>query len=135
MTIKELSNLFYLEKEIDKLQEELEEIGEIGSSTIDSSPKTKKISKKVEQIVLKKCNLMELIVKSQIKCIEERCKIENYIRSITDPKIRLIIRLRFIDFKNWYEIADEITPKNKELVNSKTPYMQLKRFFEKNLKK
>lgn len=135
MTIKELSNLFYLEKEIDKLQEELEEIGEIGSSTIDSSPKTKKISKKVEQIVLKRCNLMELIVKSQIKCIEERCKIENYISSITDPKIRLIIRLRFIDFKNWYEIADEITPKNKELVNSKTPYMQLKRFFEKNLKK
>ncbi len=135
MTIKELSNLFYLEKEIDKLQEELEEIGEIGSSTIDSSPKTKKISKKVEQIVLKRCNLMELIVKNQIKCIEERCKIENYISSITDSKIRLIIRLRFIDFKNWYEIADEITPKNKELVNSKTPYMQLKRFFEKNLKK
>ena len=78
MNIKELSNLYYLSKEIKQLEEELEEITEI------------------------------------------------------DPKVRLIARLRFIEFKTWYEIADEITPDDKELVDSSTPRKYFQRWLKNN---
>ena len=40
--------------------------------------------------------------------------------------------MRFIEFKSWYEIADEITPIEDELIDRTTPYNTLKRYFEKN---
>lgn len=132
MTIKELSNLFYINKEIKRLESELEEITEIGSSVIDGMPHGKKAGDKVQSLVLKRQTLVEKIVKKQIEYIDEKIKIENFISSIDDAKIRLIARLRFVEFKNWYDIADEITPDNKELVDRTAPYNAIKRYFEKN---
>lgn len=131
MDIKGLSNLYYLNKEIKRLQEELEEISEIGSSVIDSMPHSTRTGDKVQQLVLKRQSLIEQIVRKQTKYIDEKSKMEYFIDNIEDSKVRLIARLRFIDFKNWYEIADEITPENKKLVNRNAPYMLLKRYFEK----
>lgn len=131
MDIKELSNLYYLNKEIKRLEEELDEIVEIGSSVIDGMPHGTGTGDKVQQLVLKRQSLIEQIIKKQIKYIDEKSKMEYFIDNIEDSKVRLIARLRFIDFKNWYEIADEITPENKKLVNRNAPYMLLKRYFEK----
>ena len=131
MDIKELSNLYYIKKEIERLEEELDEITEIGSSVIDGMPHNSNYSDKVQQLVIKKQDLMSKIIKKQIAYIDEKSKIEHFIDNIDDSKVRYIARLRFIDFKNWYEIADEITPENKKLVNRNAPYMLLKRYFEK----
>lgn len=132
MNIKELSNLFYINKEIKRLESELEEITEIGSSVIDGMPHGTKSGDKVQQLVLKRQTLVEKIVKKQIEYIDEKIRMENFISNIEDSKIRLIVRLRFIEFKSWYDIADEITPEDKELVNRNAPYMALQRYLEKN---
>lgn len=132
MNIKELSNLYYTKKEIERLEEELDEITEIGSSVIDGMPHNSNYSDKVQQLVIKKQDLMSKIIKKQIAYIDEKVKMENFINSIDNPKVRLIARLRFIEFKSWYEIADEITPIEDELIDRTTPYNTLKRYFEKN---
>lgn len=132
MNIKELSNLYYIKKEIERLEEELDEITEIGSSVIDGMPHNSNYNDKVQQLVIKKQDLMSKIIKKQIAYIDEKVKMENFINSIDNPKVRLIARLRFIEFKSWYEIADEITPIEDELVDRTTPYNTLKRYFEKN---
>lgn len=132
MNIKELSNLYYIKKEIERLEEELDEITEIGSSVIDGMPHNSNYSDKVQQLVIKKQDLMSKIIKKQIAYIDEKVKMENFINSIDNPKVRLIARLRFIEFKSWYEIADEITPIEDELIDRTTPYNTLKRYFEKN---
>ena len=131
MSIKELSNLYYLSKEIKQLEEELEEITEIGASVIDGMPHGTGTGDKVQQLVLKRQSLIEQIVRKQTKYIDEKSRMEHFIDNIEDSKVRFIAHLRFIDFKSWYEIADEITPENKKLVNRNAPYMLLKRYFEK----
>jgi hypothetical protein len=132
MNIKELSNLFYINKEIKRLESELEEITEIGSSVIDGMPHGTKSGDKVQQLVLKRQTLVEKIVKKQIEYIDEKIRMENFIANIDDAKIKHIVALRFVEFKSWYEIADEITPDNKELVDRTAPYNAIKRYFEKN---
>ena len=131
MNIKELSNLFYINKEIKRLESELEEITEIGSSVIDGMPHGTKSGDKVQQLVLKRQTLVEKIVKKQLEYIDEKIKIENFIANIDDAKIKHIVALRFVEFKSWYEIADEITPKDKELVDSSTPRKYLERWLKK----
>lgn len=134
MNIKELSNLYYLNKEIKRLQEELEEITEIGASVIDGMPHGTGTGDKVQQLVLKRQSLIEQIVRKQTKYIDEKSRMEHFIDNIEDSKVRFIARLRFIEFKTWYEIADEITPDDKELVDRTSPYNTLKRYFKKNEK-
>ena len=57
---------------------------------------------------------------------------DNFISSIDNQKIRLIVRLRLVEFKSWNDIADEITPEDEELVDRTSLYNALKRYFEKN---
>ena len=118
MNIKELSNLFYINKELKRLESELEERTKSGD--------------KVQSLVLKRQSLVEKIVRKQTEYIDEKIRMENFISNIDNPKIRLIVRLRFVEFKSWYDIADEITPEDKELVNRNAPYMALQRYLEKN---
>lgn len=132
MNIKELSNLFYINKEIKRLESELEEITEIGSSVIDGMPHGKKAGDKVQSLVLKRQTLIEKIAKKYAEYLDEKTRMETFISNIDDEKIKHIVALRFIKFKSWYEIADEITPDNKELVDRTAPYNAIKRYFEKN---
>ena len=134
MDIKELSNLYYISKEIKRLESELEEITEIGSSIISGMPHSSGVGDKVQNLVFKRQTLIEKIVKKQIQYIDEKIKMENFINDIDNPKVRLIARLRFIEFKSWYEIADEVTPDDKELVDRTSPYNTLKRYLQKNNK-
>lgn len=131
MNIKELSNLFYINKELKRLESELEEISVIGATILDGMPHGTKSGDKVQSLVLKRQSLVEKIVRKQTEYIDEKIRMENFISNIDNPKIRLIVRLRFVEFKNWYDIAEEITPDDKELVNRNAPYMALQRYLEK----
>ena len=132
MNIKELSNLFYINKELKRLESELEEISVIGATVLDGMPHGTKSGDKVQNLVLKRQSLVEKIVRKQTEYIDEKIRMENFISNIDNPKIRLIVRLRFVEFKSWYDIADEITPEDEELVDRTSPYNALKRYFEKN---
>ena len=132
MNIKELSNLFYINKELKRLESELEEISVIGATVLDGMPHGTKSGDKVQSLVLKRQSLVEKIVRKQTEYIDEKIRMEHFISNIDNPKIRLIVRLRFVEFKSWYDIADEITPEDEELVDRTSPYNALKRYFEKN---
>lgn len=117
MNIKELSNYYYLDKELKLLEKQLEDI--------KRNPMFQSNKKMKEEIISE-------IVKKQNDCINERVRLEKYINSITDSKIRYIAKLRFVEFKNWYDIADIITPYDKELVDRTTPFYALKSYLSKN---
>lgn len=131
MNIKELSNLFYINKELKRLESELEEISVIGATVLDGMPHGTKSGDKVQSLVLKRQTLVEKIVRKQTEYIDEKIRMENFISNIDNPKIRLIVRLRFVEFKSWYDIADEITPEDKELVDRTTP----RKYFQRWLKR
>ena len=87
---------------------------------------------KAQSLVLKRQSLVEKIVRKQTEYIDEKIKMDNFISSIDNQKIRLIVRLRLVEFKSWNDIADEITPEDEELVDRTSLYNALKRYFEKN---
>jgi len=110
MTKKELSKYYYLSLEINDLEDRIKNLYEtsVGSSKITGMPvahsNDSPIEKRVELIV----RLTDKLKKRQKQALEEMEKIEKYISTIEDIEIRLIFSKRYLDFKDWVKIADEM---------------------------
>lgn len=110
MTKKELSKYYYLSLEINDLEDRIKNLYEtsVGSSKITGMPvahsNDSPIEKRVELIV----RLTDKLKKRQKQALEEMEKIEKYISTIDDIEIRLIFSKRYLDFKDWVKIADEM---------------------------
>lgn len=110
MTKKELSKYYYLSLEINDLEDRIKNLYEtsVGSSKITGMPvahnNDSPIEKRVELIV----RLTDKLKKRQRQALEEMEKIEKYISTIEDIEIRLIFSKRYLDFKDWVKIADEM---------------------------
>ena len=111
MTVEELSQIYYINKEIAEIQKELIELKEKnfykkpilsdlpkGSRIIDESLEYVEMIEKLEQQL--NFSLMELQKK--------RMAAEEFLQTIENAEDRLIIRLRVINNMKWQEIADEI---------------------------
>lgn len=81
MTLEELSQLYWLNREIDEDTRRLKSEG--------------KTSEEIETIIKAK----------KERCVDEQIKLEKYIASIKKSKIRLIFTLRFVEGLSWDEVA------------------------------
>ena len=113
MTVKELSQLYWLTKEIDFDTQRLEELEEravsITSPQITGMPKgPRNTDSIVARLAAEVLDLKAIIAAKQIQCIHERARLERYINSIPDSLTRMIFRLRFIDGQTWEGVADAI---------------------------
>lgn len=114
MTLIELNNLRYIEKEIillqlriRELENETERITPILTNLPGSGDKKSSI---VEQLVEEKEKLGAALQTRQ----EERRKAMRFINGIPDCQLRIIFILRFISGKSWNEVADYIGGGNTE---------------------
>ena len=108
MTEKELSKYYYLTIEIKDIEERITKFdisNGVGSKDFDNeiSGKGKK-----ETIQEKYMELKSLYIEKRIDALEEYIKIEKYISDVEDPEIRLIMRLRFLDLKDWDKIGAKL---------------------------
>lgn len=105
MNEKELSNYYYLKKEIENLEERIITFGvgvssvKIKDLNVDSSPQYKSIQDKITE-------LKDLWMEKRVSALEEYIKIEHYISSIEDSEIRQIMRYRYLDLKKWDDIDE-----------------------------
>lgn len=111
MTERELKQLFFLKKEIEKIKEEIEVLGyqTLSIPIGDGLPKGKgstsdKVGKLATEIVYLKDKLELKLKESYI----ERNRIEQFLDSIEDREIRLIFRLRHVNCMNWRAIGREL---------------------------
>ena len=109
MTIKELSQLYYLNREIEDCQKQLEELEMqrgISAVVIDDMPHGKGPAKsRVEQLAAEIVDLKAIIHAKQIECIHERNRLERYIADIPDSLIRQIFEYRFANCLPWHQAA------------------------------
>lgn len=109
MTVKELSQLYYLNREIESYKNRLEEletsISAPRSPSLDAMPRASGSGKALEDSVAKIVDLKALIAAKQIQCIHERNRLERYISSIPDSLTRQIFALRFINGLPWRQVA------------------------------
>lgn len=130
MTAKELSQLYYLNLEIEhdtKRLAELESRRGLSAVNMDGMPHVKGMTKsQVEQLVAEIVDLRAIIMSKQIQCIHERNRLERYIAEIPDAFIRQIFTYRFAQCMTWGEVAAHIGgPNTKDSVR-----MTAKRYLE-----
>ena len=110
MSEKDLSKLYFLNRETEMLQKEREEIEQsIGTKSVvlSHAPKSK-VRYGAEDLAVELADLNAIIQLNLLKIQRERARIERYIGNIEDPETRLIFRLRHINGMTWREIGDEI---------------------------
>lgn len=122
MTKKELSQLYYLKKEIKEQQKRLSELEALATSCtakITGLPNGNGVSDKIANYATEIADLKNLIAENLKQCIEEYEKLTIFIKGIEDSQLRLILTLRYINNFTWQQIAfkmgkyDEQFPRKK----------------------
>lgn len=109
MTVQELSQLYYLNREIELDQKRLKELeARLGprSPRLTGMPKGSNVTDShTEQLVEKIVDLKAIIEAKQMRCMRERARLERYIDTIPDSETRMIFTLRFINGLPWAQVA------------------------------
>lgn len=122
MTKKELSQLYYLKKEIKEQQRRLDEL-EAAATTctakITGLPSGKGISDKIGNYAAQIADLKGLLDLNLKKCFYELNRLGRYIECIDEAEMKLIFSLRYIHGMSWQKIAfainyqDESVPRKR----------------------
>lgn len=118
MTVKELSQLYWLNREIEMDMERLRDLEAAASGPkvqkLEGMPKSPGYGDALARTVAEIVDLKAIITAKQQQCIHERCRLERYIANIPDSLTRQIFALRFINGLNWYQIAMHVGGGNTE---------------------
>lgn len=130
MTLRELSQLYWLRKEITVNQRRLDELrgraASIPAGVGDGIPRGSGEHRPVEELAVEIADLCALIRIRQRQCVREKIRLERYIAGIEDSLTRQIFRLRFVDGLRWEEVAARIGGVSEHSVK-KTCYRHLRR--------
>lgn len=111
MTIKELSQLSNLRKEIKLLEYRLKRLEDMSTNItpqITGMPRASQVSDKVGEYATEIALLKDLIKKNKDEVWKECLRLENYISSIDDSLTRQIFILRFVNGLTWAQVAHRI---------------------------
>lgn len=118
MTVKELSQLYYLNREIERDTERLERLRSSlsapGASAYDGMPINPILENHFERRIAEIVDLEATIQAKITQCLHERNRLERYISDIPDSMMRQIFTLRFINRLTWRMVAFSIGGGNSE---------------------
>lgn len=129
MTLKELSQLYYLNREIEMDRQRLERLklkSQSPSSVhFDGMPRGTSVESRVERYAAEIADLEAIIAAKHLQCIHERNRLERYINDIDDSRLRMIFKLRFVNGLQWPQVAAHIGGNNTAKSVSKACYRYL----------
>ena len=113
MTVKELSQLFYLTREIEADQRRLDELeqaaGAPSASNLTGMPRAPHSNEsKVERLAAEIVDLQAIIAARQFQWIHERARLERWINELPDSLTREIFRHRFVEGLKWPQVAEAV---------------------------
>lgn len=151
MTEQELGGLVFIKARIEEMEERLAElemeifemeqdIG-LGSVNMDGMPRGSTPGDPVARMAIAMASLHEQLVllKAALKerCVELKEKereIREYIDSVKDEEVKLIIEWRFIDLLDWYEIAGRLEDLIGKHVDRSTPGKKMRKYLQEHEK-
>ena len=108
MTLKELSQLYYLNREIEMDKQRLQEL-ELkalpGAQVITGMPHAPGVTDKVGLYAAEIADLRGIIEAKHNQCLYERSRLERYISNIEDSLLRQIFTYRFVNGLPWEQVA------------------------------
>lgn len=129
MTKEELKQIFYLNKELEMWQKELDKIqckSLVKCQIITDMPRGGGTGDKTADIAIEVACIEKIISGKLLDIQYQRKKIINYIDSIDDSLIRQIVFLRNVSCVSWNQVASEIGGDNSEDSVKKMYYRYLK---------
>ena len=111
MNKRELSQLYYLNREIEEQQRRLQELEALATSCtshITGMPKAQGVVDRLAGYVAEIADLRSLIDLNIRKCFFELNRLNRLINGIEDSQMRLILSLRYINGLSWQQIAFSI---------------------------
>lgn len=119
MTLHELSQCYWLDKEVEVIKEQIRRleasISGVQSPIISDMPRgPRKAVSRTEQSALQLVDLRERLSEAVAEYTSERVRLEEYIANIPDSLTRLIFRKRFIEGLTWRGVADAVGGNNTE---------------------
>lgn len=130
LTKKELSQLYYLNREIEELQRRIEELECAVTSTtspITGMPSIHTVRDKIGEYAAEIADLRGILDLNIKKCFYELNRLNRYIQGVDDSEIRMILSLRYINGLSWQQIAFSIGGRNSEDGVRKKAYRFLKK--------
>ena len=138
MTLKELSQLYCLNREIEMDQQRLAELitktENVSARQLSDMPKNPNVDNKLERYVAEMVDLQAIIHTKLQQCIRERNRLERYIAGIDDSVVRQIFTLRFVRGLNWMQVASSIGGSMTDHYVKNTCYKFLRQSNEKDAK-
>ena len=122
MTKKELSQLYWLNREIERDKDrlsELESAAQPVAQKITGMPSGAAVSDKIGSYAAEIADLKGIIDANISRCFYEMNRLNRYIASVEDSQMRLILSLRYINGLSWQQVAfsigetDESYPRRK----------------------
>lgn len=149
MTEQELEGLVFIkariaksEKRIADLELEIAEMERdvgLGSVKIDGMPHGSTPGDPVAMMAIAMADLRKELVqlKAELKkqCAElkeKERKIREYISSVEDEEVKLIIEWRFIDLLDWYEIAGNLEDVTGKCIDRTTPGKKMRKYLQQH---
>lgn len=111
MTIKDLSQLYWLTREIEKDSGRLEELYEKATGTasaIGGVTKAPGFTDKVGRYAVEIAELRSVLEARRDRCEAEKVNLERYIDAIPDSLTRQIFHFRFVDGQSWELVAQSV---------------------------
>lgn len=111
MTFEDANQIYYINKELEKLYKELADLKQqsfLKPITISDMPHGGAPKDLFIEYTNSVLETEDMIRYSILKLQRERKKFELFLDAVQDSELRLILRLRCIKNMNWQEIGDEI---------------------------
>lgn len=112
MTVEELSGIYYINKEIEILEAELYNLRNnqnfYSKNIISDMPRGGQAKDMFVEFT-EKLRAVEQMLQYSLKRLQlERLKVEEFLNTVADPELRLIMRLRAVNNMKWEDIGFEI---------------------------
>lgn len=111
MTRKELSQIYFLTKELNMWEDRLHELRAssiVGATKITGMPRATGNSDTVYERARREMEIIEVIDVFRINILEKRQQIERHIQTVDDSLIRMILEYRCCQLMTWEQVAAKI---------------------------
>ena len=135
MTELELAGYKFLKARIAKTEERIAELeleDGLGSVNMDGMPHGSTPGDPVARIAIAKAALHEYLMRQLAELKEKEREIREYIESVENEEVKLIIEWRFIDLLDWYDIAENLAELLEKPIDRTTPAKKLKKYLQEH---
>ncbi|MBQ7392109.1 MAG: hypothetical protein IJV73_05425 [Clostridia bacterium] len=111
MTVKEVSEAYYIQKIIDRYDEKIAQLYaslEPGGMNFSGMPSDHSPKNRIEEVIAKVDEIKRKKRIEEAKQNAAKAKLEKFIDECGNPQIRIILMYRFVDFLKWDAVAAKL---------------------------